>query len=77
MPTSVSRRQRNLSPTAVDVVLMRTKEILSTMLYYLWLRPNCCPLREERAAAKYKLKGNLSIVSDKLAVRKQTPNRPA
>jgi len=27
------------------------------MLYYLWLRPNCCPLREERAAAKYKLKG--------------------
>ena len=33
------------------------------MLYYLWLRPNCCPLREERAAAKYKLKGKLSVIS--------------
>ena len=31
------------------------------MLYYLWLRPNCCPLREERAAAKYKLKGKLEF----------------
>ena len=34
---------------------------LSTMLYYLWLRPNCCPLREERAAAKYKLKGKSEL----------------